>query len=95
MVKWISECSLTADDLLSCSLSGGGYKRTVAENLIHLSLEDGMKTAKSIFDKAQEQGISIRTLKTVKSTMPVRSLKKNGIWYWEMNSNEVGSNAEQ
>lgn len=94
-VRWISECSLTADDLLSCSLSGGGYKRTVAENLIHLSLEDGMKTAKSIFDKAQEQGISIRTLKTVKSTMPVRSLKKNGIWYWEMNSQEVGNNAEQ
>ena len=54
-----------------------------------------MKTAKSIFDKAQEQGISIRTLKTVKSTMPVQSIKKNGIWYWEMNSNEVGSNAEQ
>ena len=54
-----------------------------------------MKTAKSIFDKAQEQGISIRTLKTVKSTMPVRLLKKNGIWYWEMNGKEVGNHAEQ
>lgn len=62
----------------------------MAENLIHLSMGDGMTPAKSIFDKAQEQGISIRTLKTVKSTMPVRALKKNGTWYWEMNSKEVG-----
>lgn len=30
-----------------------------------------------------------------KTTMPVRSLKKNGVWCWEMNSKEVGSNAEQ
>ncbi len=80
---------------LSCCLSDGGYKRAVTENLIHLSLEDGMKIAKSVFDKAQEQGISVRTLKTIKSTMPVRSLKKNVIWYWEMNNKEVGSNAGQ
>lgn len=31
----------------------------------------------------------------VKSTVPVRSLKKNGIWYWEMNGKEVGNHAEQ
>lgn len=67
----------------------------MAENLIRLNLEDGIKPAKSIFAKAQEQGISIRTLKSVKSSMSVSSIKKNGIWYWEMNNKEVKNNAEQ
>lgn len=49
----------------------------------------------SIFYKAQKQGISIRTLKTVKSTMTVQSIKKIGIRYWKINSKVVGSNAEQ
>lgn len=94
-VNWISECSLTADDLLSYNSYNGGNKRAMAENLIYLSLENGMKTAKGIFDKAQEQGISIRTLKTVKLTMPVSSVKKKGILYLEINGKEVNNNAEQ
>ena len=67
----------------------------MAENLICLSLENGIRTAKSIFDEAQVQGISVRMLKVVKSTMPVRSIKKNGCWCWEMTTKEVNSDAEQ
>lgn len=94
-VKWLSECSLTADDILSTNPYNENSKRAIAENLIRLNLEDGIKSAKSIFAKAQDQGISIRTLKSVKATMSVSSIKKNGIWYWEMNSKEVKNNAEQ
>ena len=94
-VKWLSECSLTADDILSTNPYNENSKRAIAENLIRLNLEDGIKSAKSIFAKAQDQGISIRTLKSVKATMSVSFIKKNGIWYWEMNSKEVKNNAEQ
>lgn len=54
-----------------------------------------MKATKIIFDKEQEKEMSIRTLKTVKSTMPVRSTKKIRIWYWEINCKEVSNHAEQ
>lgn len=66
----------------------------MAENLIYSSLEKGRQPANSIFNDAQKQGISFRTLKTVKSTMPVYSIKENGIWYWEMNNEEAKYNAK-
>lgn len=85
---------MATDDRLLCRITNGENKE-LWWNLIYLSLEDGMKATKIIFDKEQEKEMSIRTLKTVKSTMPVRSTKKTRIWYWEINCKEVSNHAEQ
>ncbi len=67
----------------------------MVENLICLSFENGMRTAKSIFNETQARGKSVLTLKAVKSAIPVRLIKRDGRRYRETNSKEVGSDAEQ
>jgi hypothetical protein len=40
--------------------------------------------ASKVMEMAEEQGISIKTLKRAKSVLGVNSAKRNGQWYWEM-----------
>jgi len=47
-------------------------------------LANGAVEAEKIMKMAEEQGISLRTLKRAKSELGVNSVKRNDKWYWEM-----------
>ncbi len=82
-LEWLSECDLSADELLSGNVSGGS-KMFLAEDFLRVKLQDGIQSAKSLIEEAEEQGISERTLKKAKSNLSIRSVKKNGSWYWKI-----------
>lgn len=83
-VEWLSECELTADELLS----GGGIAETskisLAEDFLIEKLENGMLPSSQLISEAEQAGISKRTLKTAKAKLPICSLKKGDYWYWKM-----------
>lgn len=83
-VRWLSECDLTADEVLSgsnvCELS----KIEIAEEFLMDRLSDGMLPSSLLISEAEKLGLSKRTLKTAKSNLPIQSLKKSDGWYWEM-----------
>ena len=79
--RWAGAHPVTVDELLS-----GNYdKETAAEraqNFLTAELTGNIIPSNVIFEMAGGQGISGRTLNRVKSTLKVRSFKKNNQWYW-------------
>lgn len=81
VLKWLSECDMSADELVSGN-SSGVSKLFMAEDFLRTKLLKGLQPAKYLIEEAEEQGISERTLKKAKSNLSIRSVKKNGCWYW-------------
>jgi hypothetical protein len=57
-------------------------QRDFAKAFLSKTLKDGDLAAIEIFDKAKQQGISIRTLKRAKARLGVISIQEGRIWYW-------------
>ena len=83
-VNWLSECDLTADEVLSGGNVCETSKIDFAEDFLINKLRDGMLPSSSLIAEAESLGISKRTLKSAKANLPIQSLKKNDGWYWEM-----------
>jgi len=80
-VEWLSECELTADELLS---GAGANKISLAEDFLSVKLEHGMLLANDILAEANELGIGKRTLRKAKAELGVQSVKKDGCWFWSL-----------
>lgn len=52
--------------------------------LRELALTTDAIQSNEIFDMADEQGISKRTLENVKRELGIRARKINNSWYWEL-----------
>ena len=81
-VVWIQKCDVTADDILY-----GGVKRSKtdeATDLIAELLEEGPMNANTIFEQAEEQGISKRTICNAKKRLPIKSIKTADGWLWDL-----------
>ena len=52
--------------------------------LRELALTSNAIQSNEIFDMAEEQGISKRTLENAKKELGIRAKKINSSWYWEM-----------
>ena len=48
-------------------------------------LSEGAVSSNQLYEDAEQMGISKRTLKRAKATLPISSIKRNGSWYWIMN----------
>ena len=70
--------------------SNRGGKSELVEKLLLQMLSDGPIPAKSAVDFIQKRGVGDRTIKTVKVAMNVESIRKNGIWYWQLPQVESG-----
>lgn len=80
--KWIGYYDITAEEVLGGMLHKSQKKN--AMDLIETLLQDGAAPANDITDKAEQQGISKRTLDSAKAELGVSSYKKGNIWYWEL-----------
>ena len=81
-VVWIQKCDVSADDILY-----GGVKHSKtdeATDLIAELLEEGPMNANTIFEQAEEQGISKRTICNAKKRLPIKSIKTADGWLWDL-----------
>ena len=82
-LKFIGECDVSVDDLLS----NLGSRRDViseAKHLLTVQLANGQKSYEEISTIAKHQNISVRTLKTAKKELDITSTKIGDKWYWKM-----------
>lgn len=77
--SWIGEYDIDIDVLLS-GVSSNGTILTKAEKLIKEVLSDGPVLSERVFEKAKENNISQRTLKTAKKNLNVKSVKTKDGW---------------
>ena len=80
--RYIGEYDVDPNELLSGS--GGKKKSRLAEELLLAELESGAKAQKELLAKAEECGISKRTMVAAKKTLGVQSEKKSDGWYWSL-----------
>lgn len=81
--QWKGYCETSVDELLA----GKGSllsKTTQAENLLWELLQDEPVATEIILQKAQELGISERTVKIAKQNLGVSSVKIGGKWFAKM-----------
>ena len=79
--RWVGAHPITIDELLSDRTD----KETAAENakdFLAETLTGNEIPANEVYEMADEQDISVRTLKRAKTIAGVRSFKKNNKWFW-------------
>ena len=80
--RYLGEYDGDANELLNGS--GGKKKGKLAEQLLLHELREGAKSQKEILTKAEECGISKRTIDAAKKALGVRSEKLPDGWYWSL-----------
>ena len=81
--QWKGACEITVDELLS---SGGQVqtKTMQMEDELKKMLNAGEISAEVIRIRADELGISERTLKIAKKNLGIVSAKRSDQWYWKL-----------
>ena len=80
--RYLGEYDGDPNELLSGS--SGKKKGKLAEQLLLHELRDSSKSQKEILARAEECGISKRTMVASKKTLGVQSEKKADGWYWSL-----------
>ena len=82
--QWRGECDVSIDDLLSGRKQPQESQFAKARRLIENKLADGAVLSADMFQIAEEQGISAKTLNRAKNALGVISIKRHDRWYWEL-----------
>ena len=82
--QWLGDYEITADEVLG-GIAPKANKMEQAKRLLReLALTSDAVQSNEIFDMADEQGISKRTLENAKRELGIRAKKINSFWYWEL-----------
>ena len=81
---WLGDYEITADEVLG-GIAPKANKLELAKQMLR-ELAETVNAVQSneIFDMAEEQGISKRTLENAKKELGIRARKINNSWYWEL-----------
>lgn len=83
---WLGDYEITADELLG-GLAPKANKLEQAKQLLReLAKTNNSMQSKDIFNLADEQGISKRTLENAKKELKIKAKKINNSWYWELDN---------
>lgn len=82
--QWLGDYDITADEVLG-GVAPKANKLEQAKQLLQ-RLAESNKTMQSnkIFDLAEEEGISKRTLENAKKELDIKAKKIKNLWYWEL-----------
>ncbi len=81
---WIGDYDITAEELLG-GIAPKESKRGKAIELLKKIASGGYPIkSNEIFDRAQEEGISKRTMEMVKKELGIEAIKIGSTWYWEL-----------
>lgn len=81
---WLGDYEITADEVLG-GIAPKANKLEQAKRLLREVAEtNNAVQSNEIFNLAEEQGISRRTLKNAKKELGIRAKRINNSWYWEL-----------
>jgi len=80
--QWIGTLSITIDELLSGVMPERDTTYDRAVDFLKTELADSDKPAAALYEKAAEQGISERTLRSAKQALGCRAVRRDNRWYW-------------
>jgi hypothetical protein len=81
--SWLGDCDITTDEMLTGKPKPES-RFAKARRLIETELANGEVSAAEIFEIAEEQGISGKTLNRAKSALGVLSYQRCGKWFWQL-----------
>ncbi|EOS44268.1 AAA family ATPase [Lachnospiraceae bacterium JLR.KK009] len=82
--QWLGDYEIMADEVLG-GIAPKVNKMELAKRMLReLALASNAVLSNEIFDMADEQGISKRTLENAKRELGIRARKINNSWYWEL-----------
>ena len=82
--KWMGDYGITADEVLGGIAPKANKLEQAKRMLRELAETSNAVQSNEIFDMAEEQGISKRTLENAKKELCIRARKINNSWYWEL-----------
>lgn len=82
--KWLGDYEITADEVLGGIAPKGNKLEQAKKMLRELAETSNAVQSNEIFDMAEEQRISKRTLENAKKELGIRARKINNSWYWEL-----------
>ena len=81
---WLGDYEITADEVLG-GIAPKANKTEQAKRLLReLAETKNSMQSNEIFNAAEEQGISKRTLENAKKELGIRAKRINNMWYWEL-----------
>ena len=80
---WLGDYEITADEVLGGIAPKANKLEQAKQMLRGLAETTNMMQSNEIFELAEEQGISKRTLENAKKELGIRAKKINNSWYWE------------
>lgn len=84
--RWQGDYDITEDELAGGFVPKSTKQEEAKELLLSLSNINREVSASDIREKAQEKGISWRTMELVKKELGIQSKKINNAWYWILDS---------
>lgn len=93
--KWLGDYEITVDEVLGGITPKANKLEQAKQLLRELAETSNAVQSNEIFEMADEQGISKRTLKNAKKELGIRAKKINNSWYWELDKVklDLGKNA--
>lgn len=82
--RWLGDYEITADEVLGGIAPKTNKLEQAKQMLRELAETSNAVQSNEIFDMADEQGISKRTLENAKKELGIRAKKVNNSWYWEL-----------
>ena len=82
--KWLGDYEITVDEVLGGITPKANKMEQAKQMLRELAEKQSAVLSNEIFDRANELGISKRTLENAKKELGVQTRKINNAWYWEL-----------
>lgn len=82
--QWIGDYEITVDEVLDGIAPKANKMEQAKQMLRELAETQNAVLSNEIFDRADELGISKRTLENAKKELGIRARKINNAWYWEL-----------
>ena len=82
--KWLGDYEITVDEVLGGIAPKANKMELAKQMLRELAETHSAVLSNEIFDRADELGISKRTLENAKKELGIRARKINNAWYWEL-----------
>ena len=82
--QWIGDYEITVDEVLGGIAPKANKMELAKQMLRELAETQSAVLSNEIFDRADELGISKRTLENAKKELGIRARKINNAWYWEL-----------
>ena len=83
---WLGDYEITADEVLGGIAPKANKLEQAKQMLRELAETTNMVQSNEVYEMADEQGISKRTLENAKKELGIRAKKINNSWYWELDT---------